>query len=527
MDYLKIGKATELEGNDKKLYRYLEIFPGFLSWATLLLLLFFSYLQPTWVAYFLIAFDVYWLLLVLYLAVLLFAAYKKLKENSKIDWRQKCLELEKNLELAEESECLAKKGVIWRDVKHLIILPAYSESVDVLSEVFEGLLNDGFPLENMIVVLTIEGRTGEEGLERAKEIERRFGKKFGRFLLTVHPDNIPGELKGKSSNQAWGAKEVRKEIIDKEKINYDNLLVSILDCDTVVMPGYFSCLTYKFLTVKNPYHASYQPVPVYHNNIWEARFFARVAASSNTFWQMMQQIRQEKLATYSSHSMTWRALTEIDFWSTTMVSEDSRIFWHCLLYYQGDYRVEPMYFPVSMDVTMDETAWQTAKNLYKQQRRWGWGVENIPYLVFNTIKRWKILPKKQMIGKIFIQVYGFHSWATNALIIGVIGWMPLILGGNRFNNTVLSGNLPSITRTLMTIAMLGLVISAVMSTALLPPKPQKYSIFRYLTMFLQWIILPVSIIVFGAFPALDSQTRLMLGKYMGFWHTPKKYSREM
>ena len=237
---------------------------------------------------------------------------------------------------------------------------------------------------------------------------------------------------------------------------------------------------------------------------------------------MMQQIRQEKLATYSSHSMTWKALVDIGFWSTNMVSEDSRIFWHCFLYYKGDYRVEPLHYPVSMDVCMDESAWQTMKNLYKQQRRWGWGVENLPYLLFNTMKNWKSLPKGKVISKILNQIYGFHSWATNAMIIGVIGWLPLLLGGDRFNVTVLSGNLPAVTRYLMTIAMGGMVLSAIISTMLLPKKPKKYGFGKNIIMILQWIILPISIIIFGAIPALDSQTRLMLGKYMGFFVTPKR-----
>jgi hypothetical protein len=293
-----------------------------------------------------------------------------------------------------------------------------------------------------------------------------------------------------------------------------------------VTPGYFFCFTYNFLTVKKPYNASYQPVPVYHNNVWQAPFFARVAASSNTFWQMMQQIRQEKLATYSSHSMTFKALSDIGFWSTNMVSEDSRIFWHCYIYYQGDYRVEPLYFSVSMDATMDKNSWQTAKSLYKQQRRWGWGVENIPYLMFNTIKRWRALPKRKFLSRIFVQLHGFHSWATNALIIAVIGWMPMLLGGDRFNATVLSGNLPYITRTLMTIAMIGLVVSAIVSTLLLPKKPKKYGLGKNITMVLQWVILPFSIIIFGAIPGLEAQTRLMLGKYMGFQVTPKGEARD-
>ena len=40
-------------------------------------------------------------------------------------------------------------------------------------------------------------------------------------------------------------------------------------------------------------------------------------------------------------------------------------------------------------------------------------------------------------------------------------------------------------------------------------------------MVLQWILLPISTIFFGSFVALDAQTRLMLGKYMGFFVTPK------
>ncbi|MFA6389965.1 MAG: glycosyltransferase family 2 protein, partial [Patescibacteria group bacterium] len=292
--------------------------------------------------------------------------------------------------------------------------------------------------------------------------------------------------------------------------------------DTIIHPGYFYCLAKTFLTVPDPYRASYQPIPLYHNNVWRAPFFARVAASSNTFWQMMQQVRQEKLATYSSHSMTWRALVEMGFWSTTMVSEDSRIFWHGFCYYNGDYRVEPLYFPLSMDVTMDITPWQTMKSLYRQQRRWGWGVENVPYLFFNFIKNYKKAPKGKYLSRIFVQLYGFHSWATNALIIGVIGWLPVFFGGKSFNAMVISSNLPFVTRSLMTVAMIGLVFSAVVSTMLLPSRPKNYGIGKSLTMFLQWIILPVSIIVFGSIPGLEAQTRLALGKYMGFFVTPKE-----
>jgi len=512
MDYLKISKAADLpKANDRKLYRFLEILPGFFSWATLIILVVFSWLEPIWAAYFIIAFDVYWLLLVIYLGINLYAAYLSIKKNLKIDWRKKCEELRLNAGAAKD----------WQKIIHLVIFPTYDESLEVIRPSFEALVNDGYPTDKMIVVLAIEERAGDEAKARAEVIEKEFSSKFKHFLVTVHPDNLPGELKGKGANQAWAAKQAKIRLIDKFNYSYDNILISVFDMDTVVIPGYFYCLAHKFLTVENPYRASFQPIPIYHNNIWQAPFFSRVAASSNTFWQMMQQIRQEKLATYSSHSMTWRALVDIDFWSTNMVSEDSRIFWHCYCYYRGDYRVEPLYFPVSMDVCMDLTTWQTVKNLYKQQRRWGWGVENLPYLMFNAIKERKTLPLGKMINKIFVQFYGFHSWATNSLIIGVIGWLPIILGGNNFNSTVLSSNLPAVSRTLMIVAMVGMIFSAIISTILLPKRPRRYNFIKSIAMVLQWLILPISIIIFGAIPGLEAQTRMMLGKYMGFWVTPK------
>ncbi|MBU1684350.1 glycosyltransferase family 2 protein [Patescibacteria group bacterium] len=519
MDYLKIGKATDLTGKNRKLYRLLEILVGFLSWSTLIGLLILSYLNPIWASYFIIAFDIYWLLLITYLTLHLLSCYKKLQKNLKIDWMEKCKNLKQGN--VDAKKCLLKYDIKWNNIIHLVIFPTYNESLEIIQSSFNALVNSNWPAEKMIVVLAIEERAGEEAKIKSEIIKKKFAHRFKNFLITIHPANIDGELQGKGANQAWAGRAVKEKIIDQQNLDYNKILVSIFDIDTIIYKDYFFCLTYKFLTVNNPYQASYQPIPVYHNNIWQAPFFARVAAYSNTFWQMMMQIRQEKLVTYSSHSMTFRALVDVDFWSVNMVSEDSRIFWHCFCYYNGEYRVEPLHFPVSMDATMDKNFWKTIKSLYKQQRRWGWGVENVPYLMFNVIKKWKKIPKSKSISRIFVQVHGFHSWATNALIVGVIGWMPILLGGNHFNSTVLSGNLPVLTRILMTLAMVGLIVSAIISTLLIPKHPTNWRPINSIVIILQWLVLPISIIIFGAFPALEAQTRLMFGKYMDFWVTSK------
>ena len=113
-----------------------------------------------------------------------------------------------------------------------------------------------------------------------------------------------------------------------------------------------------------------------------------------------------------------------------------------------------------------------------------------------------------------------------ALLIFALGWLPLLIGKRGFNETVISYNLPEITRTIMIIASIGIASSAILSVILLPPKPEGIRWRHYFLYLLQWALLPATLIVFGVFPALESQTRLMLGgKFkLGFWVTPKNRS---
>jgi len=513
--YLDISKASDLKNlGERLLYRFFEMIPGIISLGTLFGVLIFSWLLPSWVAVFIICFCFYYLFRVFYFSLHQSLGYFKVKSNMKKDWLRELKKL-KNLP--------AQAGKNWKDIYHIIILPTYKESREIIEESIETLIKSNYPKERMIVVLAVEERAGYIFEKQARDIADKYSIDFCGFLVSVHPDGIKGEINGKGSNTAFAGKEVKEKIIDKLKIPYENILISTFDIDTKVFPQYFTCLTWYYLTEENSINASYQPVPVYNNNIWSASAFSRVVSTSNTFWQMIQQERSEKLTTYSSHSTPAKVFFQVGY-PNNVVSDDSRIFWRAYLYYDGNYRVVPIYYLVSMDAVMAENFWRTILNQYKQQRRWAWGCVEIPYIMFGFLNNKKI-PLRDKISHIYTILDGFWSWATAALLLFLLGWLPIFLGGQKFNFTVLSFNLPILTSQIMTVAMLGMVLSAVLSTMLLPPVPKdmKWYLrwFKKSTVFLQWILLPITLILFGSLPSIDAQIRLMLGKYMGFWVTEK------
>lgn len=408
----------------------------------------------------------------------------------------------------------------WTKIYHLIIFPMYKEPYQVVRDSFLALVKCDYPKNKMIVVLACEEKVKADTEETAQKIKKKFGGEFFRFLTTWHPEGIPGEIPGKGSNETWAAKEAKKKIVDPAGIPYEDIIVSSFDVDTVIFPKYFSCLTYHYLHAEKPLRTSFQPIPLYVNNIWEAPPFSRLFAFSSTFWHTMNQERSEKLITFSSHSMSFRALLDVGFKQTNVVSDDSRIFWQCFLRYDGDYRVQPLYYPISMDANVGKTLWQTCLQLYKQQRRWAYGVADIPYFIFGFLKNKKIpLGRKISLG--FELIEGHWSWATASFLIFFLGWFPLVVGGEEFPQTLLGYNLPRTLSKILTISMIGLITSAFLAIQFLSPRSSRYGKKKSVLLIAEWFLLPVVMIFFTALPALDAQTRLMLGKYMGFWPTPK------
>ncbi len=486
-------------------HRAWEILPGVLVWGTLLAALVLSIWAPTVAIVLIIVFDLGWLFRVAYFVIHLFAAWREYGRVTNVDWQATLGEM-------RETD----------RIRHLIFLPTYKEDWDIVRETLSSLAAAKFPSKRMFIVLAGEERDAERFRKVAERAEREFGKTFGRIFVTEHPMGLPNEIPGKGSNLNWAGNQVAKLLAETEPdLKDEDVIASAFDVDTIAHPQYFSHLTWLYVTVPNPTRTSFQPVALFSNNIWSSPAPVRIAAFGTTFWLLGELARPERLWTFSSHSMPWKMLKDVGFWQKDIVSEDSRIFLQAFLHYHGDYRVTPVFLPVSMDTVTGKTYVEALVALYKQQRRWAWGVEHLPVMI-EAFKADPQVPRARKAWYIFNHIEGMYTWATAPLLIFLLGWLPLQFATGQGSALVQAA--PFTLEVIMRLSMAGVFVSAGLSLALLPPRPKKTPSHMWATMFLQWLLLPITFALFGAFPAIDAQTRMMFGKYLGFDVTKKRRS---
>lgn len=549
-----------IEPGERLVQRALEMVPGLLTWGTLIGMILLSLFLPLWAAVFIIVFDVYWIYRALYISFFAVEAQLHIARGKQIDWRERYEEsqhpeqyvkkLEVKLEMLEqekkafhwmqwkkrrkvrqairrteailrETEALipiADEIMDWRDVIHVVLLPTAGEPVEVIEPALESLRNARFPKEQMIILLATEEREDPATrLPKVKVLQEKFGGVFRDFLVMTHVV-APGEMKCKASNAGFAARELMK-YLDANNIDYKRVVFSNFDCDSVAHPEYFGALTYHYTTDPKRLQRAYQPLPMYHNNLWDTNAFVRIIVTGSSFWHLYQSTRRE-MVTFSSHSEPFDTLVKVGFWPVNMISEDSIIYWKCLSYFHGDYRVQPIHLPISLDAVLAPTYWQTLVNQYKQKRRWAYGIENFP-VTMRALWPDKIIPFGKKLRVSFGMLEGHYSWATTSFLLTFLGWLPLLLGSDLFKESVLAHNLPLFTRTLLTLGMGGMLISIPMALLTLPPRPKRYHWTRNFLMFFQWLLVPL-VAFLSALPAIDSQTRLLTKRYFGeFWVTEK------
>ncbi|MBI2798270.1 glycosyltransferase family 2 protein [Candidatus Saccharibacteria bacterium] len=538
-------------------YRLWEIIPGFVSWAVILSPIYLSLIAPVGLAYLIIAFDIMWLLKSVRMSWALIRGYNRLQYITAQDWEANLRQLKdvsaalqkteaEYAELAPKSNQrvnqvhLNKKkrwlrGEVERlrllesheatilnpdDLYQVIILAAYNEPPEIIEPSVNAILNSDYDMSRVIFVMAYEQRGGEAMAKTARELQKKYHKQFADYLAVCHPSDIAGELKGggKGPNITYAGRAV-KDYIEKKAIDPEKVLVTTVDADNRLHKRYLSRLSYAYCINPNRLHTSFQPIALFLNNIWDVPAPIRVVAWGNSIWPMIESIRAPRLRNFATHAQSLQTLIDTDFWSVTSPVEDGHQFWRTYFTYDGDHVAEPLFVPVYQDAVLAARYHRTFLAQYKQLRRWAYGVSDVPYMVKNSIQN-KQIPwgnKLVQFGRLF---EGHFSWATVPVLLTFAAWAPLFLNPS-FNQQVLAHQLPVVASRLLTFATAGIFITIWISFLLLPTKPARYHHIKFVSMLLQWILMPVIGIAFGSFAAIDAQTRLMLGRYLGFTVTEK------
>jgi hypothetical protein len=112
---------------------------------------------------------------------------------------------------------------------------------------------------------------------------------------------------------------------------------------------------------------------------------------------------------------------------------------------------------------------------------------------------------------IFRTLEGMYSWATAPILMFLLGQLPIYLTSGAVREMAFVQNTPFTLQYIMTLAMVGTILAMTLATRMLPPRPHTKKRWNWLVMIFQWALTPVTFIVFGSIPAIDAQTRLMLG----------------
>jgi hypothetical protein len=496
-------------------FRFWEILPGLCVWVAIITPFILAGRYPLTVTVFILLFDVYWLMTAFTYGYILLKGYRLLRRNMRTNWMAKLEHLDK----LSPQERQAQGIMEWQDIYHAVIMPTYKEDQGILEASIESVTASNYPHDRLIFVLATEERAGAPAQEIAAVLRKKYAGEFAHFLVTCHPDDIVGEVKAKGANATWGCRELVK-LVEKENIPLDRVIVSTADADSRFPRAYFPRLSYLYATTPDRTRCAFQPIAMFFNNIWKAPVLSRVMAFGTTFWQMIESVREYRLITFATHAMSLRTLVEINYWDTSIVNEDSRQFFRAYFHYNGRFRNVPLFLPIYMDAVHVGNLWGSLRNLYIQQQRWAYGVEHFPYIVLESWRQRKRIPTINLISLVWRAWQGSFTWATTAFFITVVGWLPLVLNDN-FRDQVVASNFPVVTKTILSLTWIGLFISSWITLRLLDGTHSRHRFLDTVRMIAQWVLVPIVSIFFGALPGIDAQTRLMLGRYLGFRVTEK------
>src|SRR3989344_7837959 len=140
-----------------------------LSWLLIPMPAWLSPFHPAVVAYFIIAFDLYFLYKSLSTTFHATLSYKEILSHMKINYAKKLINL---------------TGV--KDIKHFVIIPNFKEPLYKLEATINAIVESDYPFKNIYLILAFEKRETEVN-NKALSLVRKYRQNFADLLVFFHP----------------------------------------------------------------------------------------------------------------------------------------------------------------------------------------------------------------------------------------------------------------------------------------------------------------------------------------------------
>ena len=536
---IPLGKRT-------RKYRFFERVPAIVSYGAIIALVVLSIVSPVLAAAYLLVVILSMFIKIFGITYHMIVGRSRMDKVSVLNWSKRLADLEdptasydrlssrrglNEVGLSQHLENLrlmaaAEDGFFPKpsQVYNALIIPAYNEPYDVIEPALRSVIDTTYDKKRMIVVFAYEERGGKDIKETAERLKKEFGSHFYAFEAVEHPKGIPDEVVGKGGNITYSGRWLQEYLVQQD-IPFKDVIVTTMDCDNKPHKSYFDYLTYEYIVREDRKHLSYQPVCLFTNNIWDVPAPMRVIATGNSFWNIISSMRPHTLRNFASHAQPMDALVEMDFWSVRTIVEDGHQYWRSYFHFGGNYEVVPLHVPIYQDAVLSSSYKKTLKAQFVQLRRWAYGASDVPFVAVRVFSRQRNVPFWAGFTRFVRLLDGHVTLACVSILVAFGGWVPLILNGEAARSVAVH-QLPDIVSLLQRIAMIGLAVSIFMSFKLLPPKPERYKKSRNILMLLQWVLMPVTAIVYNSAAAFYSQTRLFFGRYLDRFDVTEKIAAD-
>jgi cellulose synthase/poly-beta-1,6-N-acetylglucosamine synthase-like glycosyltransferase len=506
-----VARAASLSKGQRRVQRALEIAPGALTWTILLAPIAASFVFAPYIALAIFVIDIYWFLRTGVVVFGIRRAFRTMRRAIREAWWQRCLALP--LEPGSPDP---------RRVVHAVLIPTYTEPYAILRETVRAIAEADYPTENKVIAI-ITRESDRPGWENVRRLQEEFAPRVRAFFHIKDP-LLPGIVIGKSAAMAYGGPVLRREL-DAMGLDAKSVIITDLDSDFRVHKQYFAYITYHFVTDPKRLACIYQPIPMFHNNLWRVPFAVRVMASACTQWQMFLSSRPDRLVAFSSYSMSADLVEKAGYWDDDVIPEDSRFYWKSFFATHGGLKMVPVFLPIYGDAPEAQDSglpWERVKthaNQYNQIKRWAWGVSDVPYVTVRLLRHSEI-PVWLRARRYGYMIFNHLTWTTLPVLLLFGAALPRLLQED-WNLTTAADKLALYAFILINIAFLNIAALILVERRINPPMPRQWGYVRQIWAYLQLGLYPVVGLLFSVLPALEAQTRLMLGMYLEYKVTEK------